>query len=234
MAHMDGTNLSTNFVDSSYAANSITANGGAVITTAVQEFGTGSGLFPSVSSSFISAANSPLWAIGTNDFTVDFWYRASSFTNSVLLDMGGLDSLNGIGIYLTDSKVLQFFFNGLANYNSGVLTLNALTQYHFAFTRSGGNFRFFQNGVQIGATVVDNTNLTQGAAGLRIGNGFNTYNGLYFDGWLDEYRIVTTTAVWNTNFTPPTAAYLPDFSSGGSVVPVLQRRKLRRLMGVGL
>ena len=76
MAKMDSGNLSTSFIDSSYTTTkTITANLGAIQSTAQSKFGISVGLFVSATDSYLTIPDSADWDYGTGDFTIDFWAR---------------------------------------------------------------------------------------------------------------------------------------------------------------
>ncbi|ODV42268.1 hypothetical protein AWV79_28250 [Cupriavidus sp. UYMMa02A] len=89
-------------------------------------------------------------------------------------------------------------------------TLVANTLYHVALVRQGATATLYLNGssigsVSIGAGVALVSNTTQ----LYIG-GYSS-GGVYFAGYLDEWRMVNGAATYTGNFTPPAAPF-PDGS----------------------
>ena len=82
------------------------------------------------------------------------------------------------------------------------------TWFHAAVSRSAGVVRIFVNGVDTTGSVTNGgSSLISGdtvAIGSVLENGSNRG---YFDGYIDELRIVKGTAVYTANFTPPTAPF---------------------------
>jgi hypothetical protein len=89
--------------------------------------------------------------------------------------------------------------------------------YHIALVRSGNNFLIFQNGSQVGSTVVDSDAVPDFAYPLEIGRYGGLSAGQYLNGWLDEFRVSKGVARWTSNFTPPAAPYSPSEEPGYGV-----------------
>ena len=218
LLHMDGTDGSQVFVDSSPQARSITARGNAQIDTAQSEFGGASGLFDG-NGDYLSLADSADWAFGSGDFTIDFWVRfaalpaAGTYMNLYSQAVGGNNHFsigvnNNAGTYrlyfvgVTGGST-YFSLGNTARDTSPNLTTGAW--YHIALVRSGSSFYWFQNGSQLGATYTDSHSIPDYAAPVIIG----CYSGVanYFNGWLDEFRVSKGIARWTSNFTPPATPY---------------------------
>lgn len=149
------------------------------------------------------------FALGTGDFTIEFWLNLSSYnaSNSTVLDFRPA-STNGAypTIYVDNTGVLYYYAN-TANQITGS-TLARSTWYHVAITRSGTSTRMFVNGSQVGTTYTDSTNYLVGASRPVLAtNGFST--GSYAQGYISNFRVVKGTAVYTGAFTPPTAPLQP-------------------------
>lgn len=206
LLHFDGANNSTTFTDSSINSISITAHGGAVISTARSQFGSGSLHLPTAGDHLVTGASDG-FAFNTGDFTVEFWCWVPS--NGV----GGVtpytaDGTGGRPIWGTwvykDSGQWKLIFDvpGVIGVFRNV-TITDETWHHVAFSRQGGSLRFFLDGVQAGSaeSLANNLGTTSGA----ILVGFTT--GAGFAGYIDELSVVKGAALHTANFTPPTAPY---------------------------
>ena len=213
LLHMDGTDGSQTFVNSSPQAHSITAKGNARIVTAQSEFGGASGLFHG-SGDYLSLADSPDWAL-TGDFTIDFWIRFNSLpspgTNetpySQVVDANNrycFSVYNTAGIYQYQMRIVS---GGKAIIAADVSSngLSTNTWYHIAWVRSGSSFYVFQNGIQASTTQTGPGAGPDLAAAVQIGSYGTTLS--YVNGWIDEFRISNGIARWTSNFTPPTVPY---------------------------
>ena len=198
LLHMDGTNGSTTFTDSSSNGFTVTANGNAEVATANPKFGSGS-LALDGSYDYLTPPANNAFQLGTGDFTVECWvYVNSGNSNNGLFTFGATSSglavaINGGGWQLTT--------DGLGGYGMGAVTLS--TWQHLAVTRSGSSLRMFIDGAQIGTTLSNSKDLSDNA--LKIGY---YYDPLYsLSGLVDEFRVTKGISRYNANFTPPTAPF---------------------------
>lgn len=212
LLHMDGSNGSTTFTDSSSNARTVTAGGDAQISTAQSKFGGSSGLFDGTG----DLLNVTVGAIGTGSYTIEGWFY-TSLTNPTWKSLAALS--DGLTVYFHQGAVVGY---GGGMPSSDLRSkqgqfgpqpaLAANTWHHWAITRTdAGVVNVFANGV---------------AGGLDIGNGAaqtgNTYDstgttfrvgvasggaGENFDGYLDEIRFTPGIARYTGNFTVPTAPF---------------------------
>jgi len=143
---------------------------------------------------------------GTGDFTIEAWCYITDFS---------------YGPYIADTRTsalsepaIAFYFNTSAQYQvyvaggvriTGTDAAIANQWNHCALVRSGGTTTAYLNGVSQG-TWADSTNYT-GSSLTTIGGRYVPYSGSYYDltGNISNFRIVKGTAVYTSNFTPPTA-----------------------------
>ena len=140
----------------------------------------------------------------SGQFTIEGFIRPNVVAFNPLFTLG--DSLNSTG--------LEFYFGGgstptvwsnNATRISGAYDIPSNTWAHIAVTRDASNvIRLFMNGYQIGGTY---TSAAAFSNTLRIGAEF--YSGSItgrMDGFISNFRIVTGSALYTSNFTPPTSA----------------------------
>lgn len=144
----NGTNGSTSFADGSSFARTLTAVGGAQISTA-WSFAGGSSLSLSGSTDAVTAASSADFNLGNNSsFAIDFRYRPTSIAGSPWVFILEVDANNYCGMYM--SAGVLFFSAVLAgvetHHNTGT-TLAANTVYHIEIDQGPGFFRIFIDGV---------------------------------------------------------------------------------------
>lgn len=230
LLHMDGTNGSTTFTDSSATPKTVTAVGDARISTAQTLFGGSTGYFDG-NGDALSVANSAALDFGTGDCTIECWVyiagnsapdhdgnRAfaivspwgASNVSGYLLSIMGSGSTTGIGINFdswsgVDSTAGTFY--------RAATTVTQGAWHHIAATVQAGVRRLFLDGVQLSATQYD---FGAGYAGfetfgrpLCVGGTFHALYPLRLNGHLRELRITKGAARYTANFTPP-AARLPD------------------------
>lgn len=203
LLHFDGTDGSTVFTDSSPAAHTITPAGSAQLDTAQFVFGTASGLFASASADYITGdGGADLNFSSAVNFTVDFRVRFSDLTGEEIM-YEHRTSANPIGsIRKSGGNVLILKANTFSTDITGTTALVADIWYHVAWTRASGISRLFLNGSQEGSDFADVANYSFDANTPQVARA--TLNG-----WMEELRVVTGTAVWTSNFTPPSSPYDP-------------------------
>jgi hypothetical protein len=138
--------------------------------------------------------------MGTGDFTIHFWVYVNSGT-PMLIDFRPA-STQGLypTIYCTSSNGLRYYTNSADRITSTVRVIGRWT--HIALVRSSGSTKLYAGGYQVGSTYSDSNNYV--AARPRIGaSGFDGSSSL--NGYISSVAVVKGTAIWTTDFTPPTA-----------------------------
>jgi len=193
--------------------NDLETVGNAQISTSVKKYGTGSLAFDGTGD-YLVAANSPIYALGSGDFTLEAWvYTATAATNQAICakESSGTDSFLFLIGNSSGNKVALNLSSDGATYSltlTGSTTLSINTWYHVAAVRSGSgsnNIKLYLNGVQdaqgtFSGTVYNDTSMF--TVGYR-----QPASNLYFNGYIDDLRITKGYARYTTTFTPPTAAF---------------------------
>jgi len=198
LLHADGSDGSTTFTDNSISAKTVTSNGGAQIDTGQSKFGVASALFDGVDES-LSLADSTDWDYA-GDFTIDFWIRWNTVETMDIFEFGDFNANKGILMEYGAGSV-SVYFNGSVKI-AGSWTPSASVWYHVALARSGTALKLFVDGVVIGSET-DSTSIDSGTAGIKIGAGLTRF----FDGWIDEFRVIKGRAEYTGTFSPPSTAY---------------------------
>jgi hypothetical protein len=202
LLHMNGSNGSTSFPDSSSNSFTVTVSGDAQVSTTDPKFGSGS-LTLDGTGDYLSVNMSSLINIGSQDFTAECWaYINTGNTGTKCLFCFEGSSFRGPGVLINSGNwVLRY-----ANTESG--SMGAVTTgawQHVALARSGNSLRLFINGSQLGSTLTD----TAVYIDRNIGIGFAFGIGDSPSARIDELRITVGVARYTANFTPPAAAF-PD------------------------
>lgn len=214
LLHLDGNTTDSNFGGTTH----IWAAGTAASPTGSPKFGTASATFlflnPPIAQAYIQTLWSSDFALGSGNFTIDFWINVHSIPGSGSGVAG--QAPPGItpfawAIQLGSNGDMEFFANngsGYAQVSVAPGQFPADTWHHVAVVRNGSTLLLFIDGIQkdsqsISGTVISSTN---NLAIGRIGEQ-NSGNGLL--GLIDEFRMSIGIARWTSNFTPPTAAYCP-------------------------
>ena len=159
---------------------------------------------------YLSLADSNDWNYSTGDFTIEFWYYFNSLPDSdgQFFYSQRVDGANYNFIFATNTK---WEFDSYESSSQGpkltfTTTHNLSTWNHLAVTRSGNTFRLFVNGVE-SATQTNSDNLPDLSAVLEIGR----WSGgdYYVTGHISNLRVIKGTALYTSNFTPPTRELQP-------------------------
>lgn len=211
LLHMDGSNGSTTFIDSSSNALTLTANGNAQISTAQSRFGGASGYFDGSGASISTTTMTP-FQFGVHDFTVECWvYVINIGSYQGIIDTRSIASYSNFvfGIWNVSGTLRLDHVNS----NSGArLTATSTsvplaTWTHVAWARNGGTITCFVDGIKEAATIINYGNMNSNGGTAFIGQ---VIDPSFFNGYINELRITNGVARYTTNFTPPTAPF-PDY-----------------------
>ena len=141
----------------------------------------------------------------STDVTIEAWVRVTSASDAYIVAQYVVGSVNRT-IFSVNSTLKVGIQIGSTSVNStAAITLN--TWYHVAWVRSGSganNFSIYINGVRDGQMTYTgtfhNTPTTIGGS-----NNYDAYGSSYFSGYISNLRILKGTALYTSNFTPPTA-----------------------------
>jgi hypothetical protein len=197
---------SNRFVDNSANDYTVSTSGDATVsafgpflTSSVYDAGVnGASAYFGGSGDYISSSSSSDFAFGTGDFTVDFWFYLTASSWRLLLDQV-YNSL-GIAIWINPNRELGFWPGATEFATTAPVNYNVWN--HVALVRSSGVTRIYANGVS-GATYSDSNNYTS-TVGFKVASDYvpETYG---YEGYISNVRAVKGTAVYTSNFTPPTA-----------------------------
>jgi hypothetical protein len=153
------------------------------------------------SGDYLGTPSNSAFGIDSGDFTIECWVYMNAYTtgnqtrvfyssnNGQNFDIGGTSSSPG---------KLSYYNGGGVNSAAGVVPLNAWT--HIACVRSGTTVTVYSNGVNVASGTLSTT--SPGAVSVNIGG---DSGGSQLNGYISNYRVVKGTAVYTSNFTPPTA-----------------------------
>jgi hypothetical protein len=213
----EGTNGSTTILDSSSNNLSVSVNGDAQISTAVNTpFGTGDGVLAlDGSGDTLTAPTNDIFEVNADDFTLEAWVYVLSYPgNYASVADYARDSVvntqdycwvfglrNDGSVYFDSSNNTTAFLQIL----SGTTQIPQLTWSHIAVTREGDTFRTFANGQVVATSVKSGAIFTPSSSILKVGRLGASLNP--FDGYISNLRITKGVARYTSNFTPPTAPF---------------------------
>ena len=196
LLHMDGTDGSKSFVDSSLYNSTITSSGNAEISTTEKKFGPSSGLFNG-GEDYLQITDFKRFEFGSENFTLECWiYIPDGGGGTVIARWGGggnafflyADEAQGIVVYLNNVNIPEVC--------GGTITPN--TWNHIALVRNGNDLMSFINGVQNGTTANFSTPINPSTSFLRIGG--DQITNPKFNGYIDEVRITKGVARYTETF----------------------------------
>jgi hypothetical protein len=219
LLHMDGSNNSTTFTDNSANAFTVTASGGAKISTAQSVFGGASGLFDGNGDYLSCVFASELDLIGSS-FTVEAWVRLAATPSAsgmrVAAAGGGVASFNstngihwwlGIDPSMAAGAQIRTSSGAFTILSSAILSLS--TWSHVALSVDGSNVYIAVDGIVTTAVISSiqrpSTNPVFTVATI---NGESGASSTAFNGYIDDLRVTKAARTsYQSNFTPPNAAH---------------------------
>jgi hypothetical protein len=200
LLHMDGSNGSTTFTDSSSGNVACVARGNATVSTTQSKFGGASLVVNGTSQTCVTCATTSVHAFGTADFTIEGWvYLNSIGSDKKIFDFSYVDGVM-LQLYPTTSSL--WIKN--TNYDFATTHLPTGQWVHLAVTRASNAINLWIDGT----SRASGTNSTNIAASneLAIGAESGAREG-NINGYVDEFRITKNVARYTSSFTPPTAPF---------------------------
>jgi len=147
-------------------------------------------------------SNSSAWTLN-GDFTIECWFNTSTTNQNGIFTMnwnGDWNTAYGNGFSLCTNYIIT----PQGNTNWTAPSINVW--HHIAAVRSGATITIYLDGVNVGSQTNSNQfGNTSTTPGIGL---FDTYSGTIrspFPGYLSNLRLVKGTALYTSNFTPPTA-----------------------------
>jgi len=228
LTSISGTSLltcqSTTFIDNSTNNLTITAFGNSQPTQqnpfgftsattegySVSTIG-GSGYFDGTGD-YLTVPSTTAFAMGTGNFTIDGWVYMTVYSAGSCLFGTTNGSTTGYYINLgADLNTFRVVSNASGTWADIITASNGngipLNQWvHVAFVRNGANITLYKNGVNVatasGASAYNFTSPSNAGYVGFVTNGISTQ---YFTGYISDIRAVKGTALYTSNFVPPSA-----------------------------
>lgn len=200
LLRMEGSNGSTNFIDEGGNNLTVTAHGGANISTSQHAYGNSSALFNGTSA-YLSMPHTSALDLGTGDFTVGFSVYFLDYYDDFCISNG-----RGSNTSPSDNTYYAWACRGFGNIwtsnnriNAGVYRVFPFsrypnTWYDFKYVRSSGRLGLFINGIQVQVTYPDTNNYSKvnsndlvigGSSFLSPTQEINTF----FNGYIDNVYV---------------------------------------------
>ena len=144
---------------------------------------------------------------GANDFTAEGWFYSDNTTQTYQFFFSGRATgtyrlivfglNNQIQVYLSTSG------NGWTHSNTNCGTIREKNWQHIALVRNGGTLTLYVDGKGTNVTTSLGTGTLAAPTAFFIGSDWNS--AYSFGGYISDARVVKGTAVYSSDFTPPTA-----------------------------
>lgn len=204
LLHGNGTNGGQNntFQDSSTNNFTITRNGNTTQGTFSPFSQTGWSNYFDGSGDYLSAPSNAAFDIKSGNFTIEFWLypQASNYT-FLIRRQQTTGSYLGWSVRKDTSNLITFDTGTPGSlFSNNPVTLNTWT--HVAVVKSSTTVTIYLNGISNGSFTIPST--TEDTSSLFVG-GTDHAAAECLNGYMSNVRIVKGTAVYTSNFTPPTA-----------------------------
>jgi len=157
------------------------------------------------SNSTIDYAGNSAFVLGTGAFTVEAWVKLSaSASDDTIFDAGGnVNSTSGFAFWV-ESNQLKIRRDGCCSDISVAMDSSWRNgaYHHFAAVRGNGKYQMYVDGVLVREST-DNVNHNIDRNAPSVGRLFN-FGGYDLGGDIRNFRLVKGTALYTSNFTPPT------------------------------
>lgn len=208
LLHFDGTNGSTTITD--VKGKTWNAAGSAQLDTGILKFGSASVVLDGTGD-YVLPNTSADFTLGTGDFTIDLWIRASSLAKAVsgIVDWRPL-STQGLYplIYVNSAGSVRYYVDSADRITSADGAMVANTWHLISLARVSGTTRLFVDGNQVGSDYTDSNDYI--GTDCVVGHlGFERSSIFGVTGNLDDFRLTKGVGRYTSSFTPPAAAF-PD------------------------
>jgi len=209
------------FIPANPFVNPTLTIGSAVTTVAQSPFAGGGNSYSFVSSvnSYITTPGSTDWAVGTGDFTVEWFSYQTTLTQFQRAYTVGDYPAIKTGASIESGTFYYWSGGGISPLYSSASASTANVWIHWAIVRQSGVTKVYRNGTLRGSQITDNTNVTDTSTTFVVGNTNTFATNAAIVGYITNFRWVKGLAVYTGNFTVPTSALTATASAnpyGGS------------------
>lgn len=189
---------------------------------------------------YLSVASTPSLATTTTPFTIECWvYPVAQLSGTAIVsqDFAGSGTIpfcifgaTDISTNTSGSNLCAGYYNGSSW--TGISSTTSLTLYtwsHIALVFNGTVATLYLNGTSIGTST--SSWITGGNSPFYIGRRWDTTATPYFNGTISNFRFVIGSAIYTSNFTPPTT---PLTAVSGTALLTCQNANLTDASGNSL
>lgn len=175
--------------------------------------------FSSSINSYISTPGSNDWALGTGDFTVEWFSYQTTLTQfQRIYTVDDYPSIS-TGVSIESGTFYYWAGDAMTPKYSSASASTANQWIHWAVVRQSGVTKVYRNGIQLDSQITDTNNITDNTKAFIVGNTNTFATNAALVGYLTSFRLVKGLAVYTGNFTVPTSPLTATASAnpyGGS------------------
>jgi hypothetical protein len=155
---------------------------------------------------YVTTSTSSDFTLGTDDFTIEFFFKSNNSTNRIYSTViaANIDNANtGFwGLQMNKDSSGTIVWEDRGNTRITATNTNCYNDqwHHLALTREGTSVKLFLDGTQIGSTAT----YSYTYAGTSVVFGSRRFGSGVWNGNMSNLRIIKGTALYTSNFTPPT------------------------------
>ena len=153
----------------------------------------GSGYFDG-SGDYLTVPSNTAFGFGTGDFTIEGWFYFTGTISTYQRPWWMGDDNDNLEI---NASVIRFGGASLTVITGPTAVAN--TWYHIAYSRQSGSGKLFVNGTQVGSTTASSYSSSARTVTLMATSGGANPS----TGYISDFRIVKGTALYTSNFVPP-------------------------------
>lgn len=188
-------NSTNNFIFTSFGNTTVTGNSPFLTTGYYSGYFDGSG-------DYLSVPTNSAFDLSNGNFTLECWV----YNNSISGDTGYMGIWDTGYILYRESSTYKFYYYGpgFSNITASVAAVTGAWT-HLAVVRNGTTMTFYINGTSAGTASIGTTAIGFPAVPFILGANWNNGSPASFlNGYMSNARLVKGTAVYTSNFTPPT------------------------------
>lgn len=162
--------------------------------------------FSGNANSYIDVPASSDWALGTGDFTIEWFQYTTTTTVPPYQRVFTVDDFPSMDIGVSnEGGTFYYWANSSFRYNSaGAISTNVWQ--HWAIVRQSGVTRIYRNGTLRGSQFNDTNNINNTVDNLTIGADNAHATNATFVGYITNFRWIKGLAVYTGDFTVPTSS----------------------------
>jgi len=192
-------------------------------------------------SAYLTTPNSSAITLNTGDFTIEAWVYTTVLggQNGIFgkREVGQfigvifrvLNTTNKLVMQIADASGSAWAITDISDFGLPALTIN--TWNHVALVRNGSSFRIYQNGVG-GTSYTYSGTITHNSSPGYIGKSDGSTGNQFWNGYINNFRIVKGIAVYTDNFTIPSIPLSTTQSAATNIQAISTASYTSLLIGI--